>query len=261
MATQNTIQFVHANAYAPGCYQKFLSLLGKEEISTPYLRPLWSDSDPRTFRTWHQFAEDLILYMDMRGLKNVIGIGHSLGGVTSWLAALKRPDLFSKLILIDPVILRQTRSRGVSWFPYELKKKWIPIVKVAANRRDEWADRQAIIDHLGAKKIFKRFEPEVFEDFLTFGFKPKKGQLTLSYPRTWEARVYASPPNLWPLLPKNNVPVTIIRAQYSDVIDDLGWSEIQQIMPNATFIQMDDVGHLIPFEQPGLLSDLILDII
>ncbi len=195
--------------------------------------------------------------MDMKGLKNVIGIGHSLGGVTSWLASLKRPDLFSQLILIDPVILRLNKSRGVSWLPYALKKKYIPIVKIAANRRDIWNNKQAVIDHLGAKKLFKRFDPDVFEDFLKYGFKMNKEQLTLSYSREWEARVYASPPDLWPLLPKNKVPLTIIRAQYSDVIDDLGWAQIQTTTSNATFVQMDKVGHLIPFEQPEELGDLV----
>ena len=40
-----------------------------------------------------------------RGLSGIVGIGHSLGGVTTMYAALQRPDLFRALVFIDPVFL------------------------------------------------------------------------------------------------------------------------------------------------------------
>lgn len=39
------------------------------------------------------------------GLSQVVGAGHSMGAVATMFAALKQPSLFTKLVLIEPVIL------------------------------------------------------------------------------------------------------------------------------------------------------------
>lgn len=251
-----SLQLLHANAYTPECYRTFLEpLTDRYKIHLYRQRPLWPNESPDQLKHWSIFADDLIQMMDDNGDRGVIGLGHSLGGIATWLASMKRPDLFSQLILIDPVIIPYWPLKMMSISPQFVTDKLFPIVKIAQNRRNQWASHEEARAHLGSKKVFQRFDDRVFTDFINHGLKESNdGGLTLSYPREWEAKVYSTGPNLWSHMKKNVVPVHIIKAQYSDVITADTWSKVQKKVPNGTFHEMPNVGHLIPFEKPDELA-------
>lgn len=254
------VQFLHANAHVPETYRKLLEGIGYDNYKfvLPLQRPLWPNSDYKALRHWSLLAKDIIRHMDAQNRKGVIGMGHSMGAIASWFAAVERPDLFSKLILIDPVILPEKLVKKSRWIPYWMQKRMVPIVKIAANRRDHWSDMEELESHLGNKKVYKRFDDEVWEDFKKYSVKETdKGGLTLRYPRVWESKVYASAPNLWPLMKENPCEITIIRAEFSDVIGAGLWSQIKTRMPNANLLEIKKTGHLVPFEKPLELADMI----
>ena len=255
------IQFLHANAYTPGCYREMFNHVKGYGIFLPEQRPLWKDADATKFSSWNMLADDIISHMDNVGRKSVIGIGHSMGGVASWVAAVKRPDLFSRLILIDPVILPINYFRTMSFLPYWVKKKFVPIIKIAANRTNRWKDREEAKKYLLSKSVFKRFHSKVLEDFLDYGMSANANELILRFPREWESRVYASPPNLWKMMNKKTCPITIIRAEFSDVINDERWVKIQNRLANGRFIQLDGARHLVPFEEPERCAKVLLEIL
>ena len=55
-------------------------------------------AEPDKLKSWHRYSDDLINILN-KNQKPSILIGHSLGGTTSLLVALKRPELVSKIIL------------------------------------------------------------------------------------------------------------------------------------------------------------------
>ena len=61
-------------------------------------------ADPSKLKSWYTFKNDLIELIKMEN-KPVVLSGHSMGGTASLLVALSNPDLVSKLILVDPVML------------------------------------------------------------------------------------------------------------------------------------------------------------
>ncbi len=69
---------------------------------------------PNKYDTLKTYADDLIDICDALELRNVIMVGHSVSGMVSLLASLKRPDLFSKLVLIgaSPRYLNDTDYVG-----------------------------------------------------------------------------------------------------------------------------------------------------
>lgn len=69
---------------------------------------------PNKYDTLRTYADDLIDICDALELKDVIMVGHSVSGMISLLAALKRPDLFAKLILVgaSPRYLNDTDYVG-----------------------------------------------------------------------------------------------------------------------------------------------------
>ncbi|MFT4565250.1 MAG: pimeloyl-ACP methyl ester carboxylesterase [Saprospiraceae bacterium] len=261
---ERQIQFLHANAHVPETYRKLLKNIGFTDFKflLPHQRPIWPNSDPRELKHWSLLAKDIIAHMDASNRKGVIGIGHSMGAIATWFAAVERPDLFSELVLIDPVILAEQWVKRLRFVPYWMQKRWIPFVKIAVNRRDHWPDLIALESHLGSKKVYKRFDPEVWEDFKKYAvMNADDGSLQLRYPKAWEAKVYGSAPNLWPLMKHNPCPITIIKAEYSDVITPEIWDRIHVDMPHAELKEIKHTGHLVPFENPAALASMIKEIL
>jgi pimeloyl-ACP methyl ester carboxylesterase len=251
--------FLHANAYPPECYRKFLSpITDRYRIIAPIQRPLWPGQCPEQLTSWKLFRDDLIDFMTEHSMEGVKVIGHSLGAVASLWASIENPALFSKLILIDPVIMNFRRVVFSRILPHKLRRKYIPIVRIALRRRDTWESREAMMKHLGSKRVFQRFDDDAFLDYVKYGVTDSEHGVTLRFPKAWEARIYSTPPNMWPHIKKSKVPMTIVKAEYSDVITAGTWTQIKKRIPSAEFLEVPSVGHLFPFEKPKELSELVI---
>ncbi len=256
----NYIHFAHANAYPPGCYQQLISpFLEKYRVVGMYQRPMWPDSNPATFRYWHQLADDLIAFLEQQRIKQVIGAGHSMGGVVSIIAAIKRPDLFSKLILIDPVIFDRKYAIATTMLPFFLRKKLVPIAKISAKRRDLWDNQQTVFESFRKKSVFKQFSDSSLWDFVKASTKPNgKGQVTLSYPKAWETQIYLTAPYILNKLLKLKIPIIAIKGEHSNVITPSLWASWQHAQPTNHFLELPNSGHLVPMEYPREVADFIL---
>ena len=254
------VLLLHANAYNPYMYEEFIAALGLEYVIAPMHRPLWDIHVP-FLKDWSIFTEDLIRFMDEHKLKEINAIGHSLGAVAILKASVLRPDLFNKIVLIDPVILPEDKVRWVRYLPYSLKVRMRPIIKIASLRKNHWASRADAHAHLGSKSVFKRLKPSVFDTYIEKGLihEEHKGGYKLAFPREWEAMIYASPENVWKFIFHARSSVSIIKAEHSDVISPETWSKLEKLPPNFTRIEMKKVAHLIPFEKPEELAELILE--
>jgi pimeloyl-ACP methyl ester carboxylesterase len=250
---------LHANAYNPYMYEELIDLLGLDYVIAPKHRPLW-DNNVQHLKDWSIFMEDLVAFMDQHNLKNINAIGHSLGAVSILKASVLRPDLFNKILLIDPVLLPEERVRWVRYLPYKLKVRLRPIIKIASLRRNHWPTRKEAHTHLGSKSVFKRLKPSIFQTFIEKGIVHDytKGGFTLAFPREWEAMIYASPENIWKFIFHSKSDIAIIKAEHSDVINDETWKRLEKLPSNFRRFEMKDVAHLIPFEKPDKLVELIV---
>ncbi|HMP31557.1 MAG TPA: alpha/beta hydrolase [Saprospiraceae bacterium] len=251
---------LHANAYNPYMYEEFISYLGLAYVIAPLHRPLWDDKVPH-LKDWNIFMEDLIIFMDQHNLKKINAIGHSLGAIAIMKASVLRPDLFNKIVLIDPVMLPEEKVRWVRYLPFKLKVKLRPIIKIASLRRNHWPSREDAHKHLISKSVFKKLKPSIFDTFINKGIVPddKNGGFKLAFPREWEAMIYASPENIWKFIFHSTSQIAIIKAEHSDVISQESWQKLEKLPPNFIRIEMPDVAHLIPFEKPDELARLIID--
>lgn len=64
-----------------------------------------SDWTQRGYR-FAERAQDLAAFCDALGLRDAIGVGHSTGGVVMTLCAQRRPRIFGKLTLLEPMLCR-----------------------------------------------------------------------------------------------------------------------------------------------------------
>ena len=255
------LHFAHANAYPPRTYRAFLGLLSNSfRVLAIKHRPLWGHARSTDLISWDQIAQDIITFCDQNKLHGIIGIGHSLGSVTTMMAAHERPDLFRTLVLIEPVFLPPAVLSQLEGGDMDGRTHW-PWVAAALKRRNHWSSRSEAFNHFRRKKVFSRWSDEVLSDYINSGLRiNKEGNFELTYPREWEARIYALPPtDVWNIIPKIKQPTLAIRGFDSETLGAAAWSLWQTSQPQATFIELPRSGHLVPMERPGYLAEVILD--
>ncbi|MBP7999614.1 MAG: alpha/beta hydrolase [Chloroflexi bacterium] len=255
------LHFAHANAYPPGSYRLFLNALTRNfQVLAVKHRPLWPQAQPQEMSSWHRIADDLIEFFDQQKLQGVIGVGHSLGGVATMVAAAKRPELFSQLILIDPVFLAPHLLAMVDErIAQQLEPFEFPLVAAAQRRRDWWSSRAAAFEHLRPKSVFAGFSDEAMWDFINYGLTDDaNGGVRLAFPKEWEARIYSMPPTfVWEYVSQISQPTLAIRAANSDTLFPPSWENWQKLQPGATFIEMPETTHLLTMEKPEAVANLI----
>ncbi len=257
------IHFSHANGFPPLSYRCLLEQFEKEyQVIASELRPLWSpESEIKRVKSWQVFADDLIMYLDENVQQKVYGVGHSLGAVVTFFAAIKRPDLFNAVVLIEPAMLPATLIRLFYVLPPVLKRQ-VPIIKKAWHRQDFWDSKQAAYEHYRRKRTFRRVSDEVLWDYIESGTKNTGDNgVTLKYSKAWEIHCYSLLPNIRHYLKKCQVPVLGIRAEESDSLFPSQWQRWKKANLPHKLVEIPNASHLVPFENPTAISELALDFI
>ena len=81
-----------------------------------YLYPHQSlrNSLPNTqFGCIHNYSKELINSIERNYKEPIVGIGHSFGAAVTFLAAASRPDLFERVILLDPTIFSAKKRMAI----------------------------------------------------------------------------------------------------------------------------------------------------
>jgi len=248
------LHFAHANGYPPGCYHRFLEqLTGQFHIIAIHHRPMWGPPPRNGLWNWHGIADDMIRFLDEQGHKQIVGVGHSLGAAATVIAAAKRPDLFKKLLLLEPIVLPEMMDymRYIPWF----LRKQIPVVKMALGRRDQWETSQQAFQHYRTKQVFRGFSDDVLQDFVKHAtHETPEGKITLTYSKQWEAFIYSCATSIWKSLQKLELPILAIRGARSEYLTKETWSKWQKLQPQIHFEEIQRTGHLLPMEIPQGLA-------
>ena len=247
-----TLLFSHANGYPPESYRALLHDLGKRlgvEVNTHAHRPLVSDGPAPTFLSWQVYASDLIDRIERDASGPVWLIGHSMGAASAILAAARRPDLFSGIVALDPVLV-PTRiwfwSRTFSFF----KPDAVPIVARALARPHRFKSAQAAFDFYRSKRVFPQIRDEVLMDYVTAGHRETaEGELVLRHSGAWEACIYRSVPRMTRPLRSVTCPMLVVAGDASNVLDAerLAWAKS---LNKRVDVMSLPGGHLLPLEAP-----------
>lgn len=256
------LHFAHPNAYPPACFRQFLApFTDQYRVMALEQRPLWPGQRPDDLTDWRLLVDDLIRFFEQEGLRDVIGLGHSLGAVVTIVAAARRPDLFRHLVLIDPVFMPSAVLEAIAQLPDGVES--LPLLTAARRRRTQWPDRQAAFEHYRPKPVFARFSDESLWDYVNNNIVPDgKDGVTLRFSRDWEAHLYHqmmhSGDLVWDYLPQVTQATLAVRAAETDTLFPEAWALWQQLQPQATFVELPAVGHMLMLEQPAVTAQLIL---
>ena len=253
------LHFAGPNAYPPRVFKRFLGELAQEyRVTAVHHRPLWPGTKPDEMQDWRLIAEDMIRFFDQQGMRQAIGVGHSLGAVTTALAATLRPELFGALVLIDPVFMPPNVIEMMQANP---AAAWeTPLVKGALRRRNRWPSREAAFDHFRGKRVFGGWSDAALRDFVAEGLTidAETAETTLTFSREWEAQFYANVPTwVWEMVPQLTQPTLAVRAANSDTLYPPAWALWQEKQPAATFVEVPKVGHMLTAEQPKQVAQTV----
>ncbi|KAH9918662.1 Alpha/beta hydrolase family-domain-containing protein [Fomitopsis serialis] len=90
----------------------------------------------------------------------IIGIGHSYGGTTLIRAAIAKPELFQRLILVEPMITPPTFTRG---------KGLNLLLWSALGKPSQWSSRAHAKSDLSQSRVAKAWHPDVIDIFVKHG--------------------------------------------------------------------------------------------
>jgi pimeloyl-ACP methyl ester carboxylesterase len=251
------IHFTHANGYPPAAYRPLLERLSlQHHIMAMRMRPLWPSADPAAFSDWRILADDLEQFLDQQNLVQVIGIGHSMGATTTLRLALRQPERFRALILIDPVIFPPFIS--VAWdliFRFGFAYHFHPLVKSAKKRRTCFENQSAMFANYRKKAVFSRMNDDSLRAYVdSLAYPDQDGQIQLCYPTDWEARIYITgfraDLEIWRQLPSLLPPVLFLRGSETDTFLANTASLVQKRLKTAKIITIPDATHLVALEKP-----------
>jgi pimeloyl-ACP methyl ester carboxylesterase len=246
----------YANGFPPQTYTAALHpLFADHAVIAAHMRPLWQPTPPPTLKNWRTFADDLLSFLDKNFRQSdfpLIGIGHSIGAVTTLYAAVKEPERFAGIVLIDPTMLPPRVLLGVRLIRMLGRDARLPLVNGALRRGREWSDAEAAYEYFRGKKLFARTSDAGVRAYTESITRTDEQGTHLIYPPEWEAEIYRTlPTDVWSLPQKLRVPTLILRGELTDVFSTTSAAHFKRLNPKAHIVTIPGAGHLIPQERPG----------
>ena len=258
---------LHANGFCAGTYSPFVQYLRND------LHIIASDvrghgaSDPaglKRIHHWNIFADDLKILIEQTMSPPIIGLGHSLGAVTTYIAAATYPRLFSCIILLDPPIF----PRRLLWLIAVMK--WlglaanIPLARKARRRKKTFqSKKEALKRFASGRGIFKSWSQEFVEAYLECGLLEKDSETAiLKCDPELEAQIFEPIPlDVWQYAEKILCPVLAIRGEQSDTFRVDAAERLKRKIADCELATIADAGHFVPMGKPEECARVIVDFI
>jgi pimeloyl-ACP methyl ester carboxylesterase len=256
------VHLAHANGFLPQTYKKALKpLLSDFKVVSLQIRPMWAGAEPNELRNWHLFADDLKQGLSDLSLTRVVGIGHSLGGVSTLYAAVKNQELFSHVILIDPTLLAPAVLSKIFWMKLVGLEARGSLVKSALRRRRFWTSQKDVYEYFKGRPLFKTWPENTVKEYAKSITRPAfGGGVELAYPPEWEARIYRTiPTDVWKFPQGLTQPTLVIRGENSNTFGKGSEEAFRRANPQAVIAVVKGAGHLVPQEKPEKVGVLITD--
>jgi pimeloyl-ACP methyl ester carboxylesterase len=245
---KDIIHFSHANGFPSLSYRVMLDALSKT-YDVRWIDQLAHHPDFPVTNNWPYLADELIDYFEKNYDCPVIAVGHSLGGVISFMVAKQRPDLIKQVILLDSPIADVIGSIAL-----KIAKKIGAMDRITPagrteGRQETWDSYDQAIEYFRGKSLFKRVDNRCLQDYVTHGTAPWNNGIKLTFNADTEISIYRTlPDNLQQGKKRLTVPSALIYGANSKVV---GSSRLSY-MKNKVGVYIDEMegGHLFPLEYP-----------
>lgn len=256
------IHFTGANGFPAGSYLEFLNGLSDDYfVSAADCRGAWSDVvKPTKHLGFEELANDLIQVIESQYDRPIIGMGHSFGAHVSLIAAIKRPDLFSRLVLLDPASLPNLWMDIIyRRLPQSIVDRLVPMIKQTRQRKRVWASKEEFIENYRGHRTFQHFTASSLRNYAEYGLvKENTGDFRLVFDPDWESHIFSQVHYVWKNLKKVSLPTLFVKAQHSYLYSSEQFQRRNNTLPDSLVgIELDTAYHMFPLEQPEASLDII----
>jgi pimeloyl-ACP methyl ester carboxylesterase len=190
-----TLVFSHANGFPAGLYEPLFDAWRAAGWRVEALPKFAHDPRFPVESGWRRLRDQLLHFVEGLHAGPVVFIGHSLGGVLSLLAAVKRPDLARAVVMLDSPVVSGWRAHSVHMAKRLRLINRVGPGGVSKTRRHEWPSREAVHAHFVAKHVFARWDPRMLAGYVAHGFEEHEGRTVLAFRRDVETRIYDTLPH------------------------------------------------------------------
>jgi len=259
-----TLVFTHATGFHARCWDEVIRRLGARHVIAVDQRG-HGRSDKNPFESWQTFGLDLLALLTALDVDHAVGIGHSMGGHATVLAAAAEPVLFDRLVLIDPVIMAPHYYRDHDPIPGKRGAGEHPTIR----RRNRFASVEAMIERFADRTPYSLFTRRALRDYCRYGLLPAPDGdgLVLACPPQFEASVYVSArsnPGIYESVRRVTAPVTLIRAMQPRSAADLAdfaysptYPQLAGEFRSAVDHYLPERTHFLPMQDPDKTVELI----
>jgi pimeloyl-ACP methyl ester carboxylesterase len=175
-------------------------------------------------------------------------LGHSLGAMTSYLAAHHYPHLFKALVMLDPPLLN-----GLPAYTFHVARYFgldgnMTPAKRSQSRREIWTSREEAALALRPKALFKAFDADCFADYINYGFTECEEGVKLTIPVATEVAIFkTAPSNSWRYWRKLKVPAALVVGKQSHFAQTGCPERLARWQPVS--LQYIEGGHMFPLRK------------
>ncbi len=202
----------------------------------------WPDSG----YSFGQRIDDLEAFADAIELRDSVAVAHSTGGVVAAMLSERRPDIFSKLMLLEPmVVVTEAFQRMVS--------------QRAVRPRRTWGSRDEMYEYLKQHPMTGKWRDDVIRDVVAHeAFELPNGRLDMMWANAsmdWKERE-GDYHDIRPTLRTLGKPIQfIVSDSRADSFDDV--AKIAEETADFSMLTIPDSGHNMYMDQPQLVAEAV----
>jgi pimeloyl-ACP methyl ester carboxylesterase len=260
-----TILLVHATGFHARLWDKVVAALPEGfRVIAIELRGHGRSEYEKPLESWRIIAQDIRELIQALSLRDLIGVGHSMGAHCMAQTAFDLPEAFKRIVLIDPVLSRpdiyeQNRYADLAG----------PEEHPIANRRNQWASWQEMFETYKDRHPYSLWQPDVLEDYCRYGLLPRDDGdgFKLACAPLVEASVYfyQRHTNIYPQIAQIETPTIVLRAKrrteeewkVTNFTKSPTWEELAAQFKNGRDVYLPDFSHFIPMQDPALVAHYI----
>ena len=243
----------HATGFHGYCYQPLAEALATRfhSIAFDYRghgdtpQPAHVDID------WNRYTDD-VEAVALSLTRPLWAFGHSMGGSCLLMAAHRHPDLFSHLVIYEPIVFE----------PDALSDDDSPprLAEGARRRRATFASFDAAFANFASKPPLSRFTPAALDAYVRHGFAADDdGQVHLKCRPELEAATFemSKQQHAWDLLPEITIPVFVVCGALAEDSPARHSRAVAEHLPNGKYLQVDELDHFGPMTHPDMVAGLV----
>ena len=193
---------------------------------------------------------DLLDLIDHFSLSDgVYAMGHSGGGAHVINAALERPGVIKKAVLVDPIVL-----------PAAFLGNADQLANGARRRRNDFESLDAARERLASKPPKSLWRPEVVDAYLEHGLHATQdGTVALNLKGEDEARFYeqGGSPGAFERLSELTTPCLLLSGTESYLLPILEMQK--EAIPEASIHLIEGGSHFVPLEEPEQVAAILVN--